>query len=111
MPKYNNRTYAIVNAATWETVKQTAPFAAERLHSKIMTKEADKLRYNRNRTSFVIKTDEPDNVQWLIGFSEGNGLQYTTYTHEQILTEMAKEEWQPVEDTVEAKLFNPLPVR
>ena len=75
----NNRTYVIIEAGDVASVD----------FSQVLETSADTLRYNNDNTKTFTKY-EGSQPSFLNG--------KTTYTHAEILVELAKEEWIPEED-------------
>ena len=84
--EYNNLTYIIV----------TAEKARSLDYSEFLNRDSNYLRYNTDKNKAIIKYKEekPSSV-------EGE----TTYTHQEILTELEKEEWNdPISDEIKEAL-------
>jgi len=105
---FNNRTYAIIDTASYEAALSQSGQSVEVLMSKVLESSRDTIRYSVDRTSFIVKSDKAANIAWLRGFAQSHGVIYATFDHEEILDEILKTEWQPLDDTTGT--FNALPV-
>jgi hypothetical protein len=90
---YEDRLYAIVDAIEFQRAMNDGDINIGIMFSKIMETDLNTLRYSVDRSKFIVKCEKESDMEYLRERATECNIPYSEYTHEEILKEVSKPEW------------------